>query len=151
MTKHEEIKYDRSLLGKFHDIGTIEVTREMITKFSRSTGETDIRFLGDRNGKGKITAPPTICNMFVSGISRPDIKLEFGDVSLFAGQSIECISDIKPGDVLTARTKLENVYSKTGRSGKMVFSVWLTTFLNQEREEVAIVSESFVRRKRNDK
>ena len=150
MTTDEGIKYDRSLLGKSHDIETIEVTRELIIQFSRSTGETNVMYLGNKNDRGPITAPPTMCNMFVTGISRPDIKLEFGNMNLFAGQSIECKSDIKPGDVLTGKIKLENVYSKTGRSGKMVFSVWLTTFMNQEKEEVAIVTESFVRRWKND-
>ncbi len=148
MTTDDGIKYDRSLLGKPHDIGTIEVTREMIVEFSRSTGETNDIHFGNKSGQETVIAPPTMCNMFVTGVSRPDIKLDFGDMNLFAGQSIECKADIKPGDVLEAKTQLESVYSKTGRSGKMVFSVWLTTFVNQDNEKVAIVTESFVRRKK---
>ena len=146
MTTDEGIKYDRSLLGKSHNIGTIKVTKEMIIKFSRSTGETNEIHLGNERAQQTVIAPPTMCNMFVTGASRPDIKLDFGDINLFAGQSIECKSDIKPGDVLEGKTQLESVYSKTGRSGKMVFSVWLTTFVNQDSKEVAIVTESYVRR-----
>ena len=146
MTTDEGIKYDRSLLGKSHNIGTIKVTKEMIIKFSRSTGETNEIHLGNEETQQTVIAPPTMCNMFVTGASRPDIKLDFGDINLFAGQSIECKSDIKPGDVLEGKTQLESVYSKTGRSGKMVFSVWLTTFVNQDSKEVAIVTESYVRR-----
>ena len=146
MTTDEGIKYDRSLLGKSHKIGTIKVTKEMIIKFSRSTGETNEIHLGNEGTQQTVIAPPTMCNMFVTGASRPDIKLDFGDINLFAGQSIECKSDIKPGDVLEGKTQLESVYSKTGRSGKMVFSVWLTTFVNQDSKEVAIVTESYVRR-----
>ena len=146
MTTDEGIKYDRSLLGKSHNIGTIKVTKEMIIKFSRSTGETNDIHLGNEGTQQPVIAPPTMCNMFVTGASRPDIKLDFGDINLFAGQSIECKSDIKPGDVLEGKTQLESVYSKTGRSGKMVFSVWLTTFVNQDSKEVAIVTESYVRR-----
>ena len=146
MTTDEGIKYDRSLLGKSHNIGTIKVTKEMIIKFSRSTGETNEIHLGNEGTQQTVIAPPTMCNMFVTGASRPDIKLDFGDINLFAGQSIECKSDIKPGDVLEWKTQVESVYSKTGRSGKMVFSVWLTTFVNQDSKEVAIVTESYVRR-----
>ena len=87
MTTDEGIKYDRSLLGKSHNIGTIKVTKEMIIKFSRSTGETNEIHLGNEGTQQTVIAPPTMCNMFVTGASRPDIKLDFGDINLFAGQS----------------------------------------------------------------
>ena len=132
MTTDEGIVYDRSLLGVETDIGTFELTREMLLGFAKSTGETNPRYVGDENGEGDIVAPSTICNVFVSGVSRPDIKLEFGEISFFAGQSIECKAEIRPGDVLSASTKLDNVYAKTGRSGKMVFAVWETHFKNQD-------------------
>ena len=149
MTTDEGIKYDRSLLGVEHPIGTFSVTREMIVGFARSTGETDEKYVGGPDGTGDVVAPSTICNIFVNGVSRPDISLEFGDLSFFAGQSIECKSEIKPGDTLSATTRLEEVYAKTGRSGKMVFAVWRTTFTNQKDDTVALVNESFVRRNRS--
>ncbi|MEC7885125.1 MAG: MaoC family dehydratase N-terminal domain-containing protein, partial [Chloroflexota bacterium] len=111
--------------------------------------ETDTKFIGTPDGTGEVVAPSTICNIFVNGVTRPDINLEFGDLSFFAGQSIECKSEIKPGDTLSATTRLEEVYAKTGRSGKMVFAVWQTTFSNQNDEIVALVNESFVRRNRS--
>ena len=43
-------------------------------------------------------------------------------------------------------TMLKEVYAKTGRSGKMVFVVWETSFTNQNNEDVARVRESYVRR-----
>ena len=149
MTTDEGIKYDRSLLGVEHPIGTFDVTKKMIVGFARSTGETDTKFIGTPDGTGEVVAPSTICNIFVNGVTRPDINLEFGDLSFFAGQSIECKSEIKPGDTLSATTRLEEVYAKTGRSGKMVFAVMQTTFSNQNDEIVALVNESFVRRNRS--
>ena len=151
-TDDNEIKFDRSLLGVDHEIGSYEVTREMILKFARSTGETNPLYFDEAAGReseyGDIIAPPTFCNMFVSGVTRPDIRLEFGDVSLFAGQAIECVGAVKPGDTLSAKTRLKEVYAKTGRSGKMVFQVWETSFANQDGDDVARVQESFVRRNR---
>ena len=41
MTTDEGIVYDRSLLGVEHPVGTFTVTKEMITGFASSTGETD--------------------------------------------------------------------------------------------------------------
>ena len=151
MTTDEGIIYDRTLLDKEKHIGTFEVSRQMIIDFAKSSGETNPIHLGNSDGTGDIIAPATICNIFVNGLTRPDIKLEFGDLSFFAGQSIECKKEIKPGDVLGASTKLHNVYSKTGRSGKMVFVVWQTTFKNQNDDVVAFVNESFVRRNRPNK
>ena len=151
MTTDEDIKYDRSLLGVEHAIGTFPVTSEMIVRFARSTGETNPVFLDEEKAReseyGGLIAPPTFCNLFVSG-ARPDIKLEFGDMTLFAGQAIECLAPVRPNDTLEARTRLKEVYAKTGRSGKMVFAVWETGFTNQRGETVALVQESFVRRNR---
>ena len=148
MTSDEGIVYDRSLLGVEHPIGSFKVSRDMITEFARSTGETKSIYLGDTDNLDDLVAPPTICNIFVNGVSRPDIKLKFGDMSFFAGQSIECKKDVRPGDTLNASTHLDNVYAKTGRSGKMIFAVWQTTFKNQNGDTVALVNESFVRRNR---
>ena len=148
MTSDEGIVYDRGLLGVEHPLGSFKVSRDMITGFARSTGETKSIYLGDTDNLDDLVAPPTICNIFVNGVSRPDIKLKFGDMSFFAGQSIECKKDVRPGDTLNASTHLDNVYAKTGRSGKMVFAVWQTTFKNQNGDTVALVNESFVRRNR---
>ncbi len=146
------IEFDRSLLGVEHEIGSVAVTAEMIINFARSTGETNPLYLDEAAGReskyGSIIAPPTFCNMFVTGASRPDIKLEFGEVSLFAGQSIECLGEVRPGDTLNAKTRLKEVYPKTGRSGKMVFQVWETTIANRTGDTVALVQESFVARNR---
>ena len=152
-TDDPDLKYDRSLLGVDHDIGTYDVTKEMIISFARSTGETGVQYLDEEAAKntvyGGLVAPPTFCNMFVNGVSRPDIKLEFGNVGLFAGQSIENRTPARPGDTLSAKTRLKEVYAKTGRAGKMVFAVWETQFTNQGGDTVALVQESFVRRNRS--
>jgi acyl dehydratase len=147
-----EISYDRSLLGVEHEVGSFPVTSEMIVSFARSTGESSPLYLDEQaavnSQQGGIIAPPTYCNMFVSGMSRPDIKLEFGDLGFFAGQAIECLAPVRPGDTLHVTTELKEVYPKTGRSGMMVFAVWQTRFTNQDGETVALVDESFVRRNR---
>lgn len=148
----EEIVYDRSLLGVEHHIGTFRITGEMILAFARATGETNPLYSDEEKAKaspyGTLLAPPTFSNIFIEGFRRPDIKLEFGDVNLFANQAIEPLAPIKAGDTLEAHTKLKDVYAKTGRSGKMVFVVWETSFTNQNGEVAVLVQDSFVRRNR---
>ena len=152
MRTDEGSDYDRSLLGVDHPTGTFQVTREMIVKFARSTGETDPAYADEQSAAesegGGLEAPPTFCNVFISGAKRPDIKLNFGDMGFFAGQAIECLVPVRPNDTLDGKTKLKEVYAKTGRSGKMVFAVWETSFTNQNGETVALVQESFVQRNR---
>ena len=153
MTTDEDIKYDRSLLGLEHPVGTFHVTKEMIVSFARATGETNPLFTDEEKAKefeyGGIIAPPTFCNIFTTGLKRPDIKLEFGDIGLFAGQAVDWLAPVRPGDELKATTRLKDVYAKTGRSGKMVFEVWETSFTNQNGEVVNLVRESSVWRNRS--
>jgi hypothetical protein len=44
------------------------------------------------------------------------------------------------------KTRITDVYEKTGRTGKMVFIVRETTYENQKGEKVAVVEQSQVRR-----
>ena len=137
-----DISYDRSLLGVKHRIGSFEVTRDLIDRFTRAVdGAADDC---DDGGDGDVVAPPTFCNVFISGFDRPDIKLEFGNLHLFASQAIECVGAVRSGDTLEVETALKEVYPKTGRSGMMVFVTWETRFRNQRGETVALVDESYV-------
>ena len=150
MTTDEGINYDRGLLGKEFPIGTFEISREMILEFSRASGEVNPIYVDEDRAReseyGSIIAPPTFCNLFVNGGEKPDIKLDFGDIGFFAGQAIESLAPIRPGDTVGVTSRLKEVYAKTGRSGKMVFAVWETKFDNQHGETVALVDESYVRR-----
>jgi hypothetical protein len=93
MSTEDDITYDRSMLGVEHLIGSFPITREMILEFAASTAETHPLYSDEAQAKaseyGGLIAPPTFCNIFVDGLRRPDIKLEFGDVGLFASQAIE--------------------------------------------------------------
>ena len=155
MTTDQELKYDRSLLGVDHPTGTYHVAREDILAFCEAVGETNPLFTDSEAAKAAgyrdIIAPPTFCNLFVSGQGRPDIKLEFGEVSFFAGQALDYMAPVHPGDTINGSTALEQVYAKTGRSGMMVFAVWATKFVNQDGVTVAIARESYVRRNRNQR
>ena len=137
----DDIDFDRSLLGVEHSIGTFEVTQELIDNYAQATGETAPQYTGS-----DAVASPALCTMFTSGVTFPDIKLEFGSIGLFAGEAIDYLSPVKAGDTLEGRTRLKEVYAKTGRSGKMVFTVWETSFARPDGETIALVRESYVQR-----
>ncbi len=150
MTTDAGIIYERSFLDKEFPVGSFEISKQMILDFSQAAGEVNPIYVDEERAAmseyGGIIAPPTFCNLFINGNEKPDIKLEFGDIGFFAGQSIESLAPIRPGDTLDATSRLKEVYAKTGRSGKMVFAVWETRFANQDGETVALVDESYVRR-----
>ena len=109
-------------------IGTFHVTQDMIVDFATATGETSPWYTDEAKAQESeyhgLIAPPTLCNIFINGVSRPDIKLEYGDLGFFAGQAIESLAPIRPGDTLEASTKLKEVYAKTGRSGKAILKIF---------------------------
>jgi acyl dehydratase len=58
---------------------------------------------------------------------------------LHGEQEFEYLKPVYAGDVLTAVTKVTDVYEKTGgRGGTMTFVVMDTEFTNQKGEKVAI-------------
>ena len=150
MPTDDNITYDRSLLGVEHRIGSFQITAEMILAFASATGETHPVYsdVAKASAYGGLRAPPTFCNNLIDGFKRPDIKLRFGNLGLFASLAIEDLAPVRPGDTIEATTTLKDVYAKTGRSGTMVFAVWETRFTNQHGATAVVVRESFVQRQR---
>ena len=145
-----ELEFDRNLLGVNHSAGTFYVTHEAILGYCQSIGETASIHTNEAAAKAAghpaLMAPPAFCSVFVRGLDRPDIKLNFGQTGFHAGEAIDILSPIYSGDTLVANTSLKEVYTKTGRSGTMVFIVWETFFTNQHGLVVTAIRESHVRR-----
>ncbi|MBO19843.1 MAG: hypothetical protein CL732_04800 [Chloroflexi bacterium] len=145
-----EVEYDRSLYGVEHKAGPFEITSEIIDQANSSVGETGPAFSSDEGAKAagyeRRVAPPTLPCILVRQVALPDVKVQFGKTSMHAGQRVEPKAPVYAGDQLTASSHLKDVYTKTGRSGTMVFVVWETTFSNQDGTVVAEVQESFARR-----
>lgn len=145
-----QLEYDRTLHDQEHRAGPFPITAELIAALNASLNEQNPAFHSDaaaqEQGLPAQIAPPTLCSLFVREVQLPDIGLEFGRTQMHAGQRIQPIASIHPGDTLTAASRLKEVYAKTGRSGTMIFIVWQTTFRNQHGQTVAEVQESFARR-----
>jgi acyl dehydratase len=145
-----KLEYDRSLHEREYRAGPFKITEEMVQAFNRSMGETSPIFTdpaaAQAAGYRGVVAPPTLCTLLVRQVELPGLDLKFGRVQFHAGQRVQPRAPIVAGDVLTASSRLKEVYPKTGRSGTMVFIVWETTFRNQDGVVVAEVQESYARR-----
>ena len=145
-----ELEYNRDLYGVEHEAGPFEITADLIQIFNRSIGETNPMFTDSATAQAAgytgVLAPPTLVTMLVRNVELPDIELQFGTMRFHAGQRVQSRAPIVAGDSLLASSHLKEVYPKTGRSGTMVFTVWETTFTNQDGVVVADVQESYASR-----
>jgi acyl dehydratase len=150
MTQDTELTYDASVVGVEVATGKFEVTKLQILDFCDAIGDTNPLFTDEEAAKagpyGGIIAPPGFYTSIRSGQGL-DPKLVFGNTTFYAGHHSEFLAPIRPGDTITARTKVHEIYEKTGRTGRMVFLVRRTTYRNQNGEDVAISDQSMVYRK----
>ena len=54
------------------------------------------------------------------------------------GVEVEFLRPLRPGDVLTFKTRLADIYEREGRTGRLVFTVNEATYTNQMGEVVVI-------------
>jgi acyl dehydratase len=146
----EELSYDASVVGVEVETGRFEVTKEHILSFCEALDDTNPLFTDDEAAKsgpyGSVVAPPAFYTSIRTG-GGLDPKLRYGNLQLNAGQHWEYRAPVRPGDVITATSKVHDIYEKTGRTGRMVFLVRRTTYTNQDGETVAISDGSIVYRK----
>jgi acyl dehydratase len=146
----EELSYDASVVGVEVETGRFEVTKDHILSFCEALDDTNPLFTDDEAAKsgpyGSVVAPPAFYTSIRTG-GGLDPKLRYGNLQLNAGQHWEYRAPVRPGDVITATSKVHDIYEKTGRTGRMVFLVRRTTYTNQDGETVAISDGSIVYRK----
>lgn len=152
------------MIGRESTPRTFEVTATTIRRFARAIGDPDPVYFDEEYARttkwGGIIAPPTF--FFALGYydDAPGTALrEDGrpigteiDVPLPANQTVGGASAVefgepmRPGDVITVRKKVVDVYCKSGKSGLLFFTVVETTFTNQKGDLVARETARFIER-----
>lgn len=130
------IQYDKSALNDTADLGTFEITEQMVRDYAVAVGAPDPGSDGE--------AAPCFCNILIAGADRPKVQIEGGRRRFMAGQSYEPLAPVRAGDRLTGVARIADIYEKTGRSGSMLFVVRETTFTNQNDVDVAKIRHSAV-------
>ncbi len=82
----------------------------------------------------------------------PRVKSPFTR-QLNGGSAFEFLKPVRPGDVLTATSKLADLYEREGRLGigRMLFQVFDVIFRNQQGETVVIVHRTSISYEGNTK
>jgi hypothetical protein len=125
------------------DTATFEVKEQEVLDFAIAVGETEPRFTDPSHPD--FQAPPTFTAKFVSRRILPESFPSLGSRGFDAGKTVNAYGPVRPGDTLTAHSKIADIYEKTGRSGSMVFLVHRMEFENQNGELVSVVDWRMVR------
>jgi len=134
---------DRSFIGQAGEPVTMHVERGKIHEFARAIKDDDPLYLDEEAARaeaGGLMPPVTFLESVRlwdhgGGRLRPPIDLRR---ALHGEQEYELLGPIHAGDVLTAVSRIADVYEKPGkRGGTMGFVVTETEFRNQRGELVA--------------
>ena len=138
-----------------------DVTIKDIKRFAQAIGETnpihfDVNY-AKSNGYDTVVAPPLFCQVFTFEDVPPELLPGDGspieiDVPVPAqktvggGSSYEIFQLVKAGDKITVKSKLRDIFSKEGKSGRLYFIVVETEFSNQYNELVARETATYIKR-----
>jgi acyl dehydratase len=137
---------NRGVIGKESSPFVVTVERGKIKEFARAIGDNNPFYVDDRVGQasewGDIIAPPTFMTTFRDGADSGDFLRDLGtDVSrlLHGEQEFELHRPIRAGETFLCRSRVVDVYEKTGRSGPMGFVVRETAVTDRTNELVATI------------
>jgi hypothetical protein len=134
---------DRSWIGKRGEPVTLHIERGKIREFAKAIKDDDPLYADEAHARreaGGIMPPVTFLETlrhWDDGRGRPRPPLDLAR-TLHGEQEYELLRPIHAGDVLTAESRITDVYEKAGkRGGAMTFIVTETEFRNQRAEVVA--------------
>ena len=143
---------DPAVIGREYDCKTYPpVTAAELIAYAKSLGLEDPIYLDEAAAAagpwGGLVAFPTFVVKLRGGAHfPPEVMKEMSHAGFDAGKDIEFGAAIRPGDVLTARSRVTEIYDKTGRSGTMTFLVFRHELRNQRDELVANVDNRIMQR-----
>jgi hypothetical protein len=131
-------------VGFEFDQTEFRIEADTLVRYARACGETEPRFTEPAHPDFR--APPNYASSFHGRKNLPENFPVSLRRSFDAGKCVEILGPIRPGDAITGRSHIHDIYEKTGRSGPMMFVVHRMEFSNQKSEPVAVVDWRLVMR-----
>jgi acyl dehydratase len=139
------IQINKGVVGKAFPPYAVTVERGKIKEFARAIGDPNPFYLDDRVGAasewGDLIAPPTFATTFRDeGADTGALLRELGtDISrvLHGEQEFEIHRQLQPGQTYLCRSRVVDIYEKSGKSGPMAFVVRETAITDRTNELVA--------------
>ncbi len=124
--------------GTVFDSIEVEARGEDMLEFALACGETDPRYVDpahpDFQAPVNFTAKYHGARMLPTDFPKFDLRR-----MIDAGKAVEWKVPLRPGETLTAKSSLYDIYEKTGRSGIMLFLVHRMEFTTARDELVSVV------------
>ncbi len=136
-------------LNQDFDEQTYSVTAQAIVDYATACGELAPRYTDPAHPD--FQAPPTFPSSFNAGRRLPEGFPALPGMGMDAGKAVAPKQPIRPGVKLTGRSHLHDIYTKSGRSGRMVFLVIRMEIYDPAGTQLATADTSMVIRERPDK
>jgi hypothetical protein len=133
-------------LGQEFDEKRFDIKPDVTSEYARLCGETLPKFIDPNDAD--FQAPPTFVAGLSGGRSLPAGFPRFG-LGMDAGKGVECLAPIRPGRPLIGKTHLHDIYTKTGRSGRMIFVVSRLAFYDEDGNHLANSDSRIVMREKS--
>ncbi len=151
MSEQQELDTDiqearEEFLGVEFDSVEFDLQPSHTIKYATLCGETQERFLDENHPD--FQAPPTFVASLSGGRYLPEGYPRFGGVSMDAGKGVESLEPIRPPLKLIGKSHIHDIFTKTGRSGRMVFTVTRLEFYTEDGIHVANSDSRQVSRER---
>jgi len=130
--------------GQTFDTVSFEVERGALVEFALACGETLPRYIDPSDED--FQAVPSYTSRYHGRRQLPEGFPVDMDQSFDGGKCVEWHAPVRPGDTLTARSRIHDIFEKTGRSGGMMFIVHRMEFTNQHDELVSIVDWKMIQK-----
>ncbi len=136
---------DRARIGEWGPEVTMRIELGKIREFVKAVKDPNPIYLDE----ARCVAPPTFLMTMAHwigdlGATRAAVKLDYRRL-LHGEQEFEYLRPIRPGEVLTFRSRTKDVFEKTGkRGGTMLFVIGETEFRNQRGEVVAYLRNTVI-------
>jgi hydroxyacyl-ACP dehydratase HTD2-like protein with hotdog domain len=138
----EELK--ERFTGFVFDEIELDVKADSLSNFAAACGETAPRFV-DPNHQDFQSVPNYTTRIHGTKSLPPEFPIEM-QRCFDAGKSVENHHPVRPGDKITGRSEIADIYEKSGRSGSMLFIVHRMNFYNQAGVHLSQVDWRLVQR-----
>jgi len=117
-----------------------------LADYALSCGETAPKFTDPNHTD--FQAPPTIGSSMQPRQRLPKDFPTFKGLGMDAGKAVAPARPMRAGEPITARTHMHDIYTKTGRSGRMVFFVIRMEFSDAQETFLGSADTSIVIREK---
>ena len=143
---------DRALIGEVYDKYTYhEIAAQELIEYAKTLGVNDPLYLDEDAARagpygGLIAFPTFVVKLRGGQWMPPEVLKHMTRAGFDAGKDIDFGVPVRPGDRITAISRITEIYEKTGRSGSMWFVVYRQEIHNQNDELVANVDNRLMQR-----